>query len=584
MKYITSLFVLLAVFTGLLQATVTAQSFEEALELYQQEQYEEALEVLKELSEDGDDDRIPLYTGKTYQALGDYLRAGHHLRLAAQSDQGNVSNEAYFTLALNEFRVKNFGRTLEILDMLRSRRDATGIRAQALRFYNEILRYLTDNQRFELFWQIDDPGIRYDLVRSAIGRSDYSMVRAMMNELEKVSEIIGDTEEINTIREAVGTRDTYAHSPFQQYPAPEGMVYHIGVALPSFDTDDPQFEVSRNLYFGITLAAESFNERNPDKKLFLRFRDTHAEPDSVEQIMHEFVWNERVDAILGPLFSETAIKMSAMAENYEIPMLTPLANSDEINLGHNYTFQINPTFANHGEEMARFAVNELNLDTLAIITERNSMGEASALAFRHEAERLGAHIAHNINEDFSAFGYDLSEVTEIFTTDEILADSLGYVPIKGVYAPFTGQAASTLINLLMTDLEAMRSDVVVMGSEEWRDARYTNAQQNNFAIYYTQNYSSIADEETVGYFREDYSTRFGAEPDYFSKVGYDAGTYLFQTLDQVGNPKRLKSALRESPEFSGLSMRIHFNNSQINRLVNVEPLTNMAREFMGVSD
>jgi len=495
MKYIKSLLVLIAVSLFFFQAAATAQSVNEAIHLYQQEQYEEVIDILMELSEDEEDGRIPLYIGKSYKALGDYLRAGLYLRLAAQSDERNVANEAYFTLALNEFRVKNFGRSLEILDMLRSRSDPTGIRAQALAFYTEILRYLTDNQRFELFWQIDEPGIRYDLVRSAIGRADYSMVNAMMKELEKLSELIGDTEEINSIREAIGTRDTYSRSPNQQYPAPEGMVYHIGVALPSFETDDPQFEVSRNLFFGITLAAESFNERNPDKKLFLRFRDTHAEPDSVDQIMHEFVWNERIDAILGPLFSETAQKMSVLAENYEIPMVTPLANSDEINLGHNYTFQINPTFANHGKEMARFAVSELNLDTLAIITESNSMGEASAVAFRHEAERLGAYIAHNINEDFSAIGYDLTDVTEIFTRDEILADSLGYVPIKGVYAPFTGQAASTLINLLMTDLEAMRSNVVVMGSEEWRDARYTSAQQNNFAIYYTQNYSSIADEK-----------------------------------------------------------------------------------------
>ncbi len=593
MKYLIQFIATLTVSLTLLTGNTFAQDFdtghqpdeqeqfEEAYELYEQEQFEEALAIFKELQED---DLVHLYIGKSYLALGDYLRSGHYLKKALESGDQSIANESYYTLAINEFRLKNFGNTLAILNELRSRRDRTGIRSQAQQFYNEIFRYLTDNQRFELFWQLDDPGIRFDLVRSAVGRADYSMVRAMLNELETLSELQQDTTEIARIRDAVGTRETYIRSPFQQFQAPQGMVYHVGVALPSFGADEPEFVVSRDLYFGIMLAAEDFNTRNPDKKVFLRFRDTYAESDSIPQAVNELIWNERVDALIGPLYSEEAKVMSKMAEDYEIPMLTPLANSDEINLGHNYTFQLNPTFSMHGKQMAQFAVRELELDTLAVITEKNSLGQASALSFRYEAERLGAHVAYFIEDDFAARGYDITDVTEIFTRDEILVDSLNIVPVKGVYAPFTGQAASTMINLLMTDLEAMRTEVVVMGSEEWRDARYTPAQRRNFAIYHTQNYGSTADREFIEYFEQDFINRFGMEPDQFARVGYDAGSYLFRTLEQAGNPKRLKHALRESPEFTGLSMRIHFDNGQINRLVQVEPLTDKAREKMGIEE
>lgn len=555
-----------------------AQTFEEGYELYQQEQFRDALEIFKQLEEDN---RKDLYVGKCYLALGNYLQAGIHLKNATEINQESVSNEAYYSLAINEFRLNNIGNSIKILNDLKSRRDRTGIRVQSQRFYNEILRYITDNQRFELFWQLDEPGIRYDLVRSAVGRAEYATVRAMLNELETLSNIYQDTSEIATIREAVGTRETYIRSPFRRYQAPEGMVYHVGVALPSFDVDEPEFVVSRDLYFGMMLAADDFNARNPGQKIFLRFRDTHAHPDSIPLVMEELIWNEHVDAVMGPLYSDEAEIMSLLAERYEIPMLTPLANSDEINLGHNYTFQLNPTFSVHGKQMANFAVNELNLDTLAVIAESNSIGQSSALAFRYEAERLGAHIAYFIDKDFASMGYNLTEVTEIFTTDEILVDSLNIKPVKGVYAPFTGQAANTLINLLMTDLEAMGSDVIVMGSEEWRNARYTNAQRANFAIYFTQNYGTLADNETIEFFEQDFNNRFGFAPDHFARVGYDTGSFLFKTLEEVGNPALLKHALRESPEFTGLSMRIHFDNSQINRLVQVEPLTDTAREIIG---
>jgi len=579
MNLIKLLFLSLLFIISILITTASGQSFEEALQLYEQEHFEDAITVLKELSED---DQNNLFLGKSYLALGKYHHAGHYLKQAAESSRSTIANEANYSLAINEFRLRNIGNSLSILNDLKSRSNQAGIRNQAQRFYNDILRYLTDDQRFNVFWQLDEPGIRFDIVRSAIGRSDYSMVRAMLNELETVSEFLPDTTELVTIRDAIGTRDTYVQSPFQQQRAPEGMVYHVGVALPSFEPDEPEFIVSRDLYFGMILAADDFNSRNPDKKVFLRFRDTHANPDSVPMAMNELIWNERVDAVLGPLYSNEAEVMSTMAENYEIPILTPLANSDDINLGHNYTFQMNPTFSVHGRQMAEFAVRELNLDTLAVIAEANTIGLASASAFRHEAERLGAHVAYYFQEDFGALGYDMTDVTEIFTQDEILVDSLNIVPVKGVYAPFTGQAANTLINLLMTDLEAMRSDVIVMGSEEWRDARYTNAQRNNFAIYYTQNYGSIADPETFEHFEEDFINRFGFDPGHFAGVGYDAGTYLFSTLEQAVNPKRLKQALRDAPVFSGLSMRIHFDNSQINQLVNVEPLTDNARELIGI--
>jgi ABC-type branched-subunit amino acid transport system substrate-binding protein len=557
------------------------QSFDEGYELYQQEQFREALELFMQLD---DDTRSNLYIGKSYLALGEYLQAGYYLKSAAEVNQASISNEALYTLAINEFRLKNFGNALSILNDLKSRRDRTGIQVQSQRFYNEILRYITDNQRFESFRQLDEPGIRYDLVRSAVGRANYSTVRAMLSELEKLSSIYQDTTEIATIRKAIGTRETYINRPFRHYQAPEGMVYHVGVALPSFEVDEPEFVVSRDLYFGMLLAVEDFNARNPGQKIFLRFRDTYAQPDSIPLITEELIWNEHIDALIGPLYSDEAEVMSKLAERYETPMLTPLANSDEINLGHNYTFQLNPTFSLHGRQMAQFAVNELHLDTLAVITEKNSLGQNSALAFRYEAEKLGAHVAYYIEEDFASIGYDLSDVTEIFTTDEILVDSLNIVPVKGLYAPFTGQPANTLINLLMTDLEAMRSDVIVMGSEEWRDARYTNAQRANFSIYYTQNYGTLADDETLEYFEQDFNNRFGIDPGHFARVGYDAGSYLFKTLEEVGNPKLLKHALKESPEFTGLSMRIHFDNSQINTLVQVEALTETAREIIGVDD
>ena len=562
-----------------LPVSLSAQSFDEALELYQQEQYQEATEMFLELTDE--DERAVLFTGKSLLAQGEYIQAGYFLDQAATSNRVEISREALYTRGLLAFRLKNFASSLETLHPLAQIRDRTGIQRQASRLYGEILEYLTASQRYAAFWQTDSSDIRYDLIRSAIGRADYDLVHAMILEFEKLTDLVGDGRAIEDLREQLGSRQSYLRPLSQRADPPRGTVYPIGVALPLFDSSGPDFIVSRNLYFGMTMAAEEFNSRHSDRKVLLRFRDTHADPDSASAAMHELIWNDRADAIIGPLFSSSAEILSQQAEAYEVPMVTPLANSDQINRGHNYTFQLNPTFGAHGEHMARFAVLELGLDTLAVISQQDALGEASAIAFRREAERLGAYVAYYIQEDFATYGYDLSELVKVFDPDPSEADLSAQPQVDGIYAPFTGQEAEPLIGLLLTELESMGSRPVLLGSEEWGSVRLSMAQQRYFPVYYSQNHSPDRNGEVHSWFEEDYANRFGSEPDDFSRIGYDTANFLLQSLEQAGNPEVLKQVLRQAPMHQGLAMSIHFDGSQINRMVQVVPATDRARTLMG---
>lgn len=564
------------IFLFLYSPLLFAQNFDEALELYEQEEFEEASEIFSAL----DDDRARLFAGKSHLALGNYLLANSFLQLARESDREAIASEAQYTSALAYFRQKDFARSLELLYDLQSRRDRTGLQIKANRFYNEILQFLTEGQRFKVFNEVDSDAIRVDLYRSSVDRMGYPALSAMYHELEKLAAGKQNTDWLEDLKQMSVDRDTYTFSPPRQTSTPQGMVYHIGVALPSFEDNEQEFIIPRNIYFGITLAAEEFNARNPDRKIFIRYKDTESDPENIPGIMSELIWTEHVDAVIGPLYSESAKEMSLITEIYELPMIAPLANADSINLGHKYTYQMNPAFSVHGKNMARFAVREMNMDTLAVITEKDALGQSSALAFRHEAERLGAHIAYYFEEDFAAQGYDLSDYTEVFTSDSALRDSLGYTSVDGIYAPFTGQAASSMTRLLMNDLEAMRADVVLMGSEEWRNVNFTERQRNDFAIFYSEAFGEMADSETLNYFMQDFENRFGIEPDSFARVGYDTGRFLFETLERSGNPAHLSEAIQRSPVYDGLSTRVHFNGTQINQLVTIQPITNRAREIL----
>lgn len=547
-----------------------AQSFEQGLELYNDGQYQEAADLFSQLN----DHRSFLYAGKSYLAISELTLASRYLYTAIQSTSESIRDEAIYSIALTHFELKNYTQSLEYLHQLIESQNRSGLRNDARRFYNQILDFVSVNQRFQLLHTLQTPSIRFDLVNRSLSYVDENNIRLMVDELLKLTP---DASERERIRQHFNT-ETGIRRTIQSYPtAPIGMVYNVGVILPEFDENDPDFTIPRNLYFGMVLAANDFNSRNLDQKVRLIFRNSHEHPDSTANAFTELMWKYKIDAVIGPLFSEPATRLAQMAEDFEIPMVAPLANSDNLNRDFKYTYQMNPTFALHGKKMAQFAVQELGLDTLAIITEPESLGKASALAFRHEAERLGAHISYYIEEDFSASGYDFSDVMSVFNPNEELRDSLNILSSDGIYAPFTGQASTTMMNLMLNDLEAMRSELVILGSEEWEFAQLTPFQERFFEIYYTRAYGEPLDQTAVNFFQADYESRYGSSPDRFSHLGYDTATFLFQNLERSGNPVYLERALRDAPQHRGLTLNIHFDGNRINQQLLIRALSDRAK-------
>jgi len=539
-----------------------SQSFEDGYELYQSERYDSAAVIFSQLEED----RAMLFAGKSYFAMSEYLQAMRYLNIVRDTSALGIQHEARFTLALTHFKMNNYTESLQLLHRLLDSSNRTALRIESQRIYNQILRFLSSGERFRVFSQLDNQSIKKDLVDISQDLMPPDEYRVL---LKQHMSTLSDSLDISDYEKILHDIST---TPFTfRYPnPPDGMIYNVGVLLPAFDEDESEFIISRNIYFGLILAAEDFNSRNPDMKVFLNYKNSLSDSVTIQEAFTDLKWTYHADAVVGPLYSEAAQKTASLAEEFMIPMLTPLANSDSINLDYNYTFQLNPTFEIHGRNLARYAVNELKLDTLAIITEKDALGTSSALGFRYEAEKLGAHIAYYFEKDFASTGYDIQPITEVFTPDSVLIDSLGYTPVKGIYAPFTGQAAPTLINLLLTDLEAMGTDIIMLGSAEWGTSTMTDSQLETFEIYYTEPFGADPDSVKLDQFEQDFELRFGIESNEFARIGYDTGNYLLNALKTAGNPNYLNRVMRQLPTFNGLEFQIEFNGQRVNRHVNIQ--------------
>ena len=547
---ISFIFVLL---TLLSTVASQAQSIDVGKNLYQSGDYERAIRVFSEINEP----EANLFTAKSYFALGEYLKAKVYLNRVINAENNKAFlQEAKYTKALVLFQLDDFSASLDVLYELKSTRTNSVFYSQALTFYDQLISFLSIDQIKTVFKQTENTEILVDVIDGAIGRVDYSKAKVMAETLK--SSLI-DTNDIDLFQIEYALKDSLTYSsryPFQKYSyAPKGMAYQIGVALPSFGIESENYEISQHLYFGIQLAVEEFNINQTNNKAFLNFVQTNSDSVKAVDVLNKLIWKKDVDVVIGPLFSDVAKSFSDLAEMYEVPIITPLANSDELNIANNYMFQTNPTFSVQGTKMAQYAVNTLGLDTVAVLAEMNALGEASALAFRREAERLGAFVQHFFLEDLASNGYDISEYTAYLSKTDTLMPAPG---LKAIYAPFTGAAASTLIRKLLTDLEASRSDYILLGSEEWKDTNLENTRLPETSIHYTKSFNIRYGDSDVENFASSFRLRFQTDPNQFAFIGYDVAKIVLNTLDRVGNPEYLKNGLHELKNYRGLSGNIGF--------------------------
>lgn len=555
-------------FISPLQAS--AQNFDDGLSFYEEGEYARAAAIFNRI----ESSQARLFAGKSYFGMGQYVKAKTYLSRVSQTAPKEIYLEAVYTSALSNFQLKQFANALNQLYSFKNEKVKTQLVTDGLRLYEDILDYLTLNQRKNVYQSVTSRQIKFDLIKSSLGKVSYSTAKLLINEYKTTASPDSLSPNIEELESVVKDSLDYAMQIAfgRQLEAPEGITYNIGAALPEYQPGDRDFETSQGLYFGYLLAAEEFNQQNSNKKAFIRYKNTGAGTDSSEYLMTDFAWNYNVDAVLGPLFSEPAAKMAELAELYQIPMLAPLANSDTLNIDNPYVFQANPTFSSHGRKMARFAVNNLGIDTLAVLGEQNSLGEASAFAFREEAEKLGAKVVYFFVEDLASQGYEVSEYTERIVADSLTSgDETKTINhnVGAVYAPFTGQAAPTLIDLLLIDLQAMDSDMVVLGSQEWGATNIPEDRLGDTKVYFTESYYMNARSNRLEQFRENYKNRFGIEANRFSMIGYDAADYLLQTLQKVKNPALLKFELAKQPLYEGLISNIKFEGKHVNQEVKV---------------
>ncbi len=169
----------------------------------------------------------------------------------------------------------------------------------------------------------------------------------------------------------------------------------LAVVLPLMRKGEPTAakEIAEEVLEGVSFAVERYMaDPYHGISVVQVIHDTERDPAAADRIVRELAADERVVAVIGPVFSSSAVAAARAAGELNVPLITPTANANGIAALGNTIFQANPDYEMRGRAMAQFAVHRRKCSRLAILAPSDSYGKFLAEAFSDEVHRLGARV------------------------------------------------------------------------------------------------------------------------------------------------------------------------------------------------
>lgn len=554
-------------FVGVTNAQQSLNEYQIQQLLLEDGAYEEALERLKNERSAA----ANLFRAKIYFRLNQLDKADQELRNIRQGELRGKALESFLSLQiLNSLKKKQFSSALEAFASLSDYNLPNDFMSAMAQRYKQLLEYLSYQERKQIITKVQNGSILADILKYSIYRLNATELEDLVSFARKRNSLAIPSSLQNQITLALSDSIAYSQKlQNQQWSAIPSLGLQLGLIMPFFEQNTPEFEIVKGLYNGLLLAVEDHNQVNSDQTIYLHAINS-LERDELSSHWQHLTQEIRVDWVFGPLFSEVLAQISQLDNPSSIPVFAPLANTSDFTQFQPWIFQFNPNFETRGRQSARFLIDNLDVDSVLIIAETGSLGEKSAEAFRAQMQRDSVFISEYLVEDFSRNGYDLRPYSNLFSTDTTIIDSLGIKTFEAVYAPLSGATATTMINFLMTGLESNNNYPVIIGSGEWDDYELSGLQRSRFDIYY-ESYQKRGDQsQDFIRFLERFQDEFGEAPNQQAILGYDMAQYLLELLAKYKNPSRVAEIISQQNNlFTGFSINIFFDQSRSNSAIHI---------------
>lgn len=339
-------------------------------------------------------------------------------------------------------------------------------------------------------------------------------------------------------------------------------------------------DVGTEMVQGIRLAL-----RQSTANVELMIEDSEGDPLQAVQATQKVTQDESINAIIGPVRSETTVGAAAVANCQEIVLITPTATETGLADIGPYIFQLNVTPQIQGAAIAEYAIEELGLRRFAILAISDSYGKDLASAFSSQVEYLGGTILSHewYFEGATDFGPQLTKIREtglaleqadstawewkIFELKtsgliDTMAEEL-FPPVDSIEGLFLAAYAED-IALIAPQVAFQKINSQLLGANSWNSEEVVQEGGTYVegAIFAADYFEGNPSEQYLD-FVDAYRRRYGETPTKVAALSYDAMKLLLSIFeDGVKSGSEIRDRLAKTRHFQGASGITSFPRGQ----------------------
>ena len=279
----------------------------------------------------------------------------------------------------------------------------------------------------------------------------------------------------------------------------------------------------------------------------LLLEDTGDTPEGATRASIKLINQENVAAIIGSSFSRNAIPSSRVAEQAGVPMICPGATHPRVTAGSRFVFRVAFIDSFQGRVMARFAQEDLELTTAAVLYDvADTYSRDVAVVFRQVFEENGGRVV--AFESFTTGEKDFTRQLEhIRDTDP---EALFLPSFRHAVVAQTHQARRLGI------------DAIFLGSDGWPKESFENHDLNGAFLSLNWHPGLAAAYHETRDFIAQYRNAYGREPSGYGALIYDAFGLLFDAVGRASrtDPEAIREALSQTLRYPGVAGPITYRD------------------------
>jgi branched-chain amino acid transport system substrate-binding protein len=303
------------------------------------------------------------------------------------------------------------------------------------------------------------------------------------------------------------------------------------------------------------LLAEQVNKdwglKVGDKKYLIKLfiEDNEDKAESAAAAAQKLISQNNVLAIIGPNASGNAIPAARITEDAGVIMISPWSTNPKTTEGKKFAFRACFLDDFQGQVMAKFARENLQAQTAAVLYDvASEYNKGIAEFFKKFFEAAGGQVVA-----FESYTKDDKDFSSQLTTIKAANPQVLFLPNYYNEVPLQAQQARRL-----------GLTCAIIGSDSWGSQELlTLGAKDLEGSYFSTHYAPDIATEKAQKFIRDYEAKYGKKPDDVAALTYDAGQLLLAAIAKAGavDRKKVRDALATIEEFEGGTGKMQFKNS-----------------------